>query len=226
MIKKIGKVDMMMGKDSLRDVAYEYLCKNIISNKLTAGHVIVEQEISDILGISRTPIREALKQLTDEGLVTQIHARGTFVKEISTGDVEEIFEIREMFEEDSLKWAISQISDEDIVDMESTFNTLNDNSSSEDFYNSDRKLHDTIIRHGHNKRMIDFLNTVNAQLERLRRISSMSPNRLEKSKMEHIEIIRSIKERNLEKAVMALHVHLENVKNSILTVCKQDRINI
>lgn len=215
-----------MGKVSLRSVAYNYLYNNIISNKLISGHVIVEQEISDLLGISRTPIREALKQLTAEGLVRQIPARGTFVREISTQDVEEIFELREMFEENSLKWALNQITNEEITEMKCLFNSLHIDSSSEEFYNSDRKLHATILKHGRNKCMIDFLNTLNAQLERLRRVSSKTPNRFEKSKKEHLEILCSIKERNMEKATNALHSHLENVKKSVLTVCEQVRLNV
>jgi DNA-binding GntR family transcriptional regulator len=215
-----------VAKKPLRNVAYNYLYDSIIANKLLPGQVIVEQEISDLLGVSRTPIREALKQLTAERLVRHIPGRGTFVEEMSTQDVEELFEIRAMFEETALKWAIDKITNAEIDEMEQAFNSLKDDGTSrpEEFYSSDRKLHDLILRYGRNRRMIEFLNTVNSQLERLRRVSSLTPNRLEKSKKEHLAILYAIKERNLEKAVGALRAHLKNVEKSTLDVCEQARL--
>jgi DNA-binding GntR family transcriptional regulator len=216
-----------MVKKPLRNVAYNYLYDSIITNKLSPGQAIVEQEISDLLGVSRTPIREALKQLTAERLVRHIPARGTFVEEMSTQDVEELFEIRMIFEETALKWAIDKITDGELDEMERALNSLNDDvAQPEDFYCIDRKLHDLILRYGRNRRMIEFLDNVNSQLERLRRISAMTPKRLEKSKIEHLEILCAIKERNLEKAVGALHSHLKNVEKSTLDVCEQARLKI
>jgi DNA-binding GntR family transcriptional regulator len=214
-----------MAKQPLRNVAYDYLYESIISNKLLPGEAIVEQEISDLLGVSRTPIREALKQLTAERLVRHIPARGTFVAEMSTQDVEELFEIRTMFEENALKWAINKISDAEIIRLERLFGSLNGSSRPEEFFNSDRELHGLILRYGRNRHMIELLNTVNSQLERLRRVSSLTPNRLEKSKKEHLEIIYAIKEHNLEKAENALRMHLKNVEQSTLDVCQQARFN-
>jgi DNA-binding GntR family transcriptional regulator len=214
-----------MAKQPLRNVAYDYLYESIISNKLLPGEAIVEQEVSDLLGVSRTPIREALKQLTAERLVRHIPARGTFVAEMSTQDVEELFEIRTMFEENALKWAINKITDAEITRLEQLFGSLNGSSRPEEFFNSDRELHSLILRYGRNRHMIELLNTVNSQLERLRRVSSLTPNRLEKSKKEHLEIIYAIKEHNLEKAENALRMHLKNVEQSTLDVCQQARFN-
>lgn len=215
-----------MVKKPLRNIAYDYLYNSIISSELSPGSVIVEQEISDKLGISRTPVREALKQLTAEKLVRYIPGRGTFVEEMTAKDIEELFEIREMFEETMLKHAISRFTNEEIDQMEQLLQSLNNEKSQpEDFYISDRKLHEMILNHGHNRRMVEFLNTVNSQLERFRRISAMTPKRLEKSKREHLEIIYAIKERNTEKAVKALHSHLENVKGSTLDVCEKARLD-
>jgi len=210
-------------KKPLRVVAYDYLYESIITNKLTPGSVIVEQEVSDTLGISRTPIREALKQLTAEGLVRQIPSRGTFVEELNTRDVEEMFELREIFEEYSLRSGINEIPYEDLVGLEHAFKALGPESLPEDYYTCDRSLHTLILNYGWNRSMTVILNTINSQLERLRRISSMTPHRLDKSTEEHLGIIEAIKERNLEKSVALLHLHLENVKKSSLEVCVKSR---
>lgn len=220
------EVMYIMARNPLRNVAYKYLYDNIISNKLSPGQVIVEQEISNKLGISRTPIREALKQLTAEKLVRHIPARGTFVEDITVLDVQELFEIREMFEEAALKTAINKIPEEEIDVLIQEVNSLNnDISQPEEFYKRDRKIHNMILKNGHNKRMIELMDSINVQLERVRRISAMTAKRLEKSKQEHLEVLYAIKERDIEKAVNILHSHLENVKRSTMDVCERARFN-
>ncbi len=213
-----------MKQKELKSIPYNYLYESIVSYKLLPGQAIVEQEISDLLGVSRTPVREALKKLDAEGLVHHIPARGTFVEELTTQDVEEIFELRAMFEGMALKAAINDIPDSEIEEVEKLLNSLiEDETSPEDFYKSDRVLHQMIVNYSRNHRMVNFLNTINSQLERLRRISAMTPRRLDKSKQEHIEILGAIKERNLDKAVELLHSHIANIKKSTLEVCERVR---
>lgn len=215
-----------MARNSLKNVVYDYLYESIVSSKLLPGQVIVEQEISNLLGVSRTPVREALKQLTAERLVRHIPGRGTFVEDISVQDVEELFEIRIMFEVAALESAIGKISDSEIEEIVHVLDHLSDNTNHPgEFFNTDRRLHNLILKYGRNRRMIEFLNTVNSQLERLRRISSLTPKRLDKSKQEHLAILYAIRERNLEKAIAALRLHLQNVKKSTLDVCEQTRLN-
>lgn len=215
-----------MARNSLKNVVYDYLYESIVSSKLLPGQVIVEQEISNLLGVSRTPVREALKQLTAERLVRHIPGRGTFVEDISVQDVEELFEIRIMFEVAALESAIGKISDSEIEEIVHVLDHLSDNTNHpEEFFNTDRRIHNLILKYGRNRRMIEFLNTVNSQLERLRRISSLTPKRLDKSKQEHLAILYAIRERNLEKAIAALRLHLQNVKKSTLDVCEQTRLN-
>lgn len=215
-----------MAKESLKSVAYNYLYENIVYCNLKPGSAIVEQEISDRINISRTPIREALKQLVAEGLVYHIPGRGTFVQNVSTQDIEEIFELRELFEKLSLKHAIESITVSEIEDIEQKLLSLNENSKPEDFYNADRDLHLLILKYSRNRRMVAFLNTINSQLERLRRLSAMAPKRLEKSKQEHLEILYAIKERDLAKASRALKSHLDNIKVNIIEICRNSHTSL
>jgi DNA-binding GntR family transcriptional regulator len=212
----------IMARGPLRNVAYDYLYEGIISNKLPAGHVLVEQEISDLLNISRTPVRDAIKQLSNEGLVRYLPSRGTFVEEISTQDIEEIFEIREMFEEAALRWTVNEITNEEIAEIEKELVSLSNNENySNEYYKSDLMLHRIITKYGHNSRMKRILNTLNSQLERFRRVSAKTPNRLINSREEHLNILRALKERNIEEAERYLHLHLENVKKSTINACER-----
>ncbi len=211
---------MKLAKDTRKQKAYCYLRNAILSNELKQGSAIVEQDISDKLQISRTPIREALKMLEAEGLVYQIPQRGTFVKEITTQDVEEIFMLREALEVVALRESIKHISDEPLDELESKLEKLSIQSKPEDFYECDKMLHQLIIQNCGNRRLVHFLNTINSQIEMIRRISAMLPNRLEKSKQEHLRIVRALKARNLPKAESELRKHIKNVEASTLEVCR------
>jgi DNA-binding GntR family transcriptional regulator len=206
--------------DNCKQKAYDYLYNSIITNEFYPGQPVIEQDISDSLGTSRTPIREALKQLEAEGLVRHIPKRGAFVSEITTQDVEEIFALREALEVLALQVSFNKIKDKELDEVEESLASLDSDCSSEDFYKSDRMLHDLIVRNGNNRRLTSFLNTINAQIERIRIISSLTPQRLDKSKGEHLEIIRALRERNLQKTEKLLREHINNVKESTVEVCR------
>lgn len=214
-----------MAKNALKNVAYEYLLNAIMSYEIKPGEVIVEQEISDQLGISRTPIREAFKQLESEGLVHHFPSRGTFVTNLTVQDVEEIFQLRELFELTALKSAIDRITKEELEYVEGRLRYLDDMkseepSTKEEYYGSDRELHELIMKYSGNSRMIKFHRTLEAQLERLRRISSLTPMRLTKSRQEHLAILSALNARDLAASTEALRLHLRNIKESTLAVCR------
>lgn len=207
-------------KDNCKQKAYDFLYNSIITNELRPGQPIIEQEISSTLGSSRTPVREALKQLESEGLVRHIPGRGTFVSEVTTQDVEEIFALRSMLEVLALQSAWKKINDEEINKVEQFLTSLDSNCSADEFYRSDRMIHDLIVKNGGNRRLESFLNNINAQIERIRIISSLTPQRLAKSKTEHLAIIDALRERNLEKTEELLRAHINNVKESAIEVCR------
>lgn len=209
-----------MPGDTRKEIAYKYLCEQIISCRLPPGAPIVEQEVSAALGISRTPVREALKQLEAEGLVRHVAMRGTFVAEVTTQDVEEIFVLREALEIIALREAIKHIPNEELEDLAAKLRSLTTESPREEFFESDRRLHDLIVRYAGNRRLAVFLNTLNNQVERLRRISAMRPSRLMKSAEEHLAIAEAVKARDLERSERLLQQHIRNVKESTLEVCR------
>lgn len=214
-----------------KNIAYDYILNAIVTCTLKPGQAIIEQEISETLNISRTPIREALKQLESEGLVVHFPSRGAFVMNPSVQDVEEIFQLRTMFETEALKNAIYCITEEELDDIENQMRKLDDKALAvtkktadlirikEKFYESDRELHMLIMKYSGNARMLKFHKTLEVQLEQLRRISSQLPMRLASSKLEHLEIINEIRNRDLDSAAKKLTNHLSNVKESTFKAC-------
>jgi DNA-binding GntR family transcriptional regulator len=213
--------------DTRNKIAYDYLHNSIVTHRIPPGTALVEQEISRFLNISRTPVREALEQLQSEGLVKHIPSRGTFVEEITIEDIEEILALRETLELLALKTAIDLIPEKEIDELESILLSLdlNQNSSYEDYYTSDRNLHSVIVRYGQNRRLSNFLNKLNSQIERLRRYSAMERVRFEESKKEHIEILQTLKEKDIDKATITLRNHIRNVKKCVLKACRNYQLS-
>ncbi len=215
-----------MEKNGLKNVAYDYLLWQICTGKMTPNTPIVEQDVSRLLNISRTPVREALKQLEMEGLVTHIASRGTFVREITLQDINEIYQIRRLFEMAALEQAVHLIPDEELDEMERELEAIGESSNEEDFYHADRNLHSTLLRYAYNSRMISFYDILNAQIERIRRISSATPRRLASSKSEHLDIIKAIRQRDPDIARKALAYHIDNVHKSALRVFESMRMGL
>ncbi|MEW6262258.1 MAG: GntR family transcriptional regulator [Thermodesulfobacteriota bacterium] len=206
---------------SRKQQVYEYLLEAILSNKLPPGSPIIETEIATALSTSRTPVREALKELEKDGLVTQYSQKGTFVSEITPHDVEEIFNLRIMFEVSALQLAYDKINEEELNKIESMFSLLDAGSSSAgDFAIADKSLHSLIVDKAGNYRLKQFLSILNAQIERFRRIAAMEPTRLTNSKKEHLEIVAKLRQKDLNACETSLRNHLNNVKKSTLEIAK------
>jgi DNA-binding GntR family transcriptional regulator len=229
--QEIGKIikDWMafhMGKNGLKNIAYDYLLTQICTGKMGPNTPIVEQDISSLLNISRTPVREALKQLEMEGLVTHFVSRGTFIREITMQDINEIYQIRKLFELASLEQAVHQIPEEELDEIEELLEGISDTSNDEDFFRADRNLHSTLLRYAYNSRMIEFYDILDAQIERIRRISSATPQRLTVSKAEHLAILKAIRQRDPEAARQALAEHIDNVHKSACRVFESMRMGL
>ena len=199
---------------------YDYLLEAIVSNKIPPGTPIVETEISNALNMSRTPIREALKELEAEGLVNRYPSIGTVVSHITPHDVEEIFDLRILLELSALQLSWDKVTVKEIEEVEKLFIDLDVSSPNDAYHEADRRLHALIVNNAGNKRLKNFLNLLNSQIERFRRVAAFSSDRPEKSKKEHLEILRYLKERNLNACEESLRQHLISVKNSTYEVAK------
>ena len=206
---------------SRKNKVYEYLLESILSNRLPAGSAIAELDIASELNVSRTPIREALKELEAEGLVTRYPSRGTIVSPITPYDVEEIFSLRILLECFALQLAWGKITKAEIEGLEKILTGLGASSAKEDYYYSDKYLHNLIIDRAGNKRLKQFINVLNSQIERFRRIAASQPTRLMHSRNEHLKIVSLLKQQeDFEACEECLRKHLNNVKNATIEVAR------
>lgn len=195
------------------DKAYQYLYGGILSGELPLGSPISEMEISAALKISRSPIREALRRMESEGLVHRFPGRGTFVTNIAQRDLEEIFELRIMFEIQALHTAYKYFDKEYLDALEQDFMYLNPDSQPQQYYDANTRLHTGIIAYAGNERMEKFYNQLLAQMAIVNRISARDPEHFALSRGKHLAIVQALQQRDLNKAEEYLRAHLEEVRD-------------
>ena len=128
--------------------------------------------------------------------------------------------MREALELLALQVAIHNIPTQDLSELAESLSSLNSESPPELFFEIDRRLHGLIVKHGGNERLSQLLDSLNAQMERMRRISAVRPNRLDKSMNEHLAIVRAIQGRDWVSAEAELRQHTQNVKQSTIDICR------
>jgi DNA-binding GntR family transcriptional regulator len=194
--------------------AYDYLKEAIIEGELENKY-LSEQEIGTYLGCSRTPVREAIRQLQKEGYVNFIPNRGVTVVSLSLKDILEIFQIREALEPFVAKIACKKIPLEVIEfydkDMRDTTKSL------EQLIFSYNQLHGEILKWAGNERINYILKTFSDQIKRIYKVADKIPGRLELSHQQHQAIFEALKARDEFLIERAVREHILSIKEATLS---------
>lgn len=200
------------------DRAYATLLDEIQSGALAPGTVLSEAEQAARLGVSRTPLREALQQLTADGLVAQLSPRVTVVTGLDADDIRALFEIRRALEETAARLAAVRGDAERFAGLarELASVRLDADAARDEYYaliaRFDRAVDDAVA----NDYIAAALRTVRTHLVRVRRMARDRPERLAASVAEHRLIAEALAARDADLAAHATHVHLHNALAGIL----------
>lgn len=202
------------------DRAYATLLEEIQSGELAPGTVLAEVEQAARLGVSRTPLREALQQLSANGLVEQQSPRVTVVADVDADDIRSLFEIRRALEESAARLAAERGDAELFAGLASEFAaaaaTLDAPTGREDYYALIARFDRAVDAAVDNDYIASALRTVRTHLVRVRRMARDNISRLTVSVAEHQLIAEALAERDGDLAAHATHVHLRNALTSIL----------
>jgi DNA-binding GntR family transcriptional regulator len=206
---KLGKIRK---RPSYKEEAYQRIKTLILSDELRDGDPLDIDWLASELGISRTPVREALLMLEQEGLIETIPYKGTFITDLTKKDVEEIYRVREGLESLAVELATPLIPDADLQNMQEMFAAVGDEieeGSFDGYFESDIGFHDLLIRHSGNQVLQQVLDTLSGRIYRVRAFSwRRSGSHMQLSFAEHRAILDAIVERDVERAkeLMARHV--------------------
>lgn len=206
------------GGSSLRNKVFKYIKSHIISGAYNPGDTLLESKLAEELGVSRTPIREAIRLLELEGLVEVTTKKGAVVLGISSEDVQDIYAIRQMVESLAARWAAERISDADLKELQKLHELMEfygQKQNVEEVAELDNQFH-RIIYAGSGSRIL-YLTLRNLhQYVRMARIKSLSfHNRLPQTITEHQAILDALVARDPQAAENALAEHVKNVYQNI-----------
>lgn len=205
---------------SLRGQVFDKIRSDILNGKYKRGEELVESSIGKELGISRTPVREAIRQLELEGLVQLVPNKGAFVTGISEKDVRDIYLIRARLEGLAARMAAKNITPELLDAMEETV-VLSEYHAKKEHYEQvcemDSKFHKLLYKASGSRILEHTLTDFHQYVQRVRMASIMKKRRMEKSNDEHDAILTAIREHDEEKAELVATRHIsntvENLKN-------------
>lgn len=200
------------------DRAYRALLDEIQSGTLPSGAVLGEVEQAARLGVSRTPLREALGRLAADGLVVQQSPRVTVVSDIDADDIRELFELRRALEETASRLAAQRGDTAAFAALAAEFAaaSIEGSAATDDYYALIARFDTALDAAIANDYLASALRTVRTHLVRVRRLARDNPGRLADSVAEHRLIASAIAAGDAELAAHATHVHLHNALTSIL----------
>jgi len=197
----------------------ELLREQIIYQQIKPGTRLVEEDIARELGVSRTPVREALTALVQRGLVESHPRRGMYVAKLNRIDVSEIYEIREALE-GLLAFQVASLIPNDTIEnlkqMHQSAEIAFKNGNLAHCIEVDTKLHDTILANASNCRLIQLLEGIHDQILIFRIWESKRPERVELSLKEHRSIIEALAMREADLARSNMIKHIERVRQGLL----------
>ena len=206
---------------SLGSRVFHKIREGILSGKYAANEELKEKNIGDELGVSRTPVREALRQLELEGLVSIIPNKGAYVVGLSKKDIRDIYEMRSLLEGLCAKRAAVNVTEEQLNELEeniflSEFHAGKQNW--EQMVELDNRFHEILYLASGSKELKHILTDYHQYVQRVRKITLAEAKRVQESTEEHKVIVEALKKHDPEKAEEAATIHIRN------TVSNMDKI--
>lgn len=190
LFEKIESTDLR----PIREIVLERLRKAIMGGGFQSGDRLIETTIAEGMGVSRTPVREAFRQLEIEGLAENIPRKGTIVKGISKGDILEIYEIREVLEGLAFRLACSNISDAQVLELKEKTSKMEqciNGNDIKEYWRLHSEFHESILYCSNNQRLIDQMKQIYEYLSKLRNFTLVMNKRRNVAMEEHKALIEA-----------------------------------
>ena len=205
------------GYQPLRDMVFDVLMSAIMQGQLSPGERLLEVQLADEMGVSRTPVREAIRRLELEGFVVMVPAG------LSINDVEEVYEIRTVLETLAVRLAAQRMQPADYAQLDDLSEKMRatwQEGNVDNWVSLDASFHELLYKFSRNERLVAMMNNIMEQLSRYRIISLANVEVRHNSLSEHQELIEALKRRDSEAAATAVAMHIENTKQSLINMLK------
>jgi DNA-binding GntR family transcriptional regulator len=222
--KRLTPVDLESYRP-LRDLVLDAIRAAIMNGTLQPRERLMEIQMAEELGVSRTPIREALRKLELEGFIVMVPRKGAYVSDLSFKDIADVFEIRAALEGLAAGLAAERITEEELERMERLLVEKQEAITQDDIgklVDVDTKFHELMYQASRNVRLGSIISNLREQIQRFRLTSLSYPGRNKLSLEEHKNIVEAIQARDSQLARQLAQEHIENAENVLIECMKLD----
>ncbi len=200
----------------VRDTAYHELRRLIIDGELRPGQALRDAELTAKLGVGRTPLREALMLLAEEGLVATYHRQGTFVSDVTIRDLQQALEIRAALDVLAARLCIARASDGELDQLEARVMGQGTDHEHQEGLSFDEAIHTSIVTLTRNQLLLAMWTRAYTVCRRIKALSLSPAQNAEVIHGELVQIVRAIRARDVAAASSAVTQHLESFRHSLV----------
>ncbi|MCX7841960.1 MAG: GntR family transcriptional regulator [Clostridia bacterium] len=222
MAGKLSKINLNDYKP-LREVIFASLREAIIVGELKPGERLMEVQLAEKMGVSRTPVREAIRMLELEGLVNMLPRKGAHVAQLSVKDIMDVLEVRACLDGLATSLAAQRITEDEIKTLKHVQGQFANNIEKENLQGSIKKdveFHEVIYRASRNDKLIQIISNLREQVHRFRVIYLKDYHSPKDIVNEHLSIIEAVTAKDPQLAQNAAERHIKNQQQAILKVLK------
>lgn len=205
--------------------AYERLSDLILDGDLGLGERLDERQLAERMGISRTPLREAIGRLANEGIVEHRVYQGNFVRTLTRKQVHDLFEVRKELEGMAVRLAAPSVREPEIAELTAIVGRARKALSNADFVefeHADREFHKAIIRMSNNETLFDVLSNLDLNIQLVRHLANQTPDLPEHTMDERALIVEAFKNGQAAKAAEYMRQHIQGVQDTVLAQLPAD----
>lgn len=206
-------------REMLHNRVCSVLRQAILKGDFKPGERLVQTELASLIGVSRMPIREALRTLELEGLITMEPHKGAVVREIKKADIQEIYELRSVLEALALKKSMEHFTQADLKTLSEFHQSMLNTASNEAYVENNAKFHKVLISRCDSSRLVSFIDTISMGFAL--DTPQIIPGQIQKSNKEHATILEAIENGDAEKASDALAKHIQRTGEELLAILEK-----
>jgi|HubBroStandDraft_6_1064221.scaffolds.fasta_scaffold401660_1 DNA-binding GntR family transcriptional regulator len=204
---------------TLKDQAYREIKRQLVSGRLEHDHLYSAQHFAEQLGVSRTPVREALLQLASEGLLVCLDVRGFKIRELSEKEIRDVFETRELIETYVATRLAGTLTAADFRELEESLQRMKGHAAAEDvfaFLEADKEFHMALVRRTDNHLLVSIMDDIRSCISLFGLRALAHPGRFQEVIREHQGIVAALRKGERARVVQAVQDHLTTTRHCLL----------
>lgn len=193
--------------------------ERIVSGQVLPGSRLDEQALATELGVSRTPLREAIGRLVKEGLVEYRPYQGAFVRSFTAKEVSDLYAVRRSLEETAIRLATPRLTAERLTTVRRILDMLNDALERGDlaeYGEADRRFHETIAGYSDNATLIECLERLDLQVRIIRTLANRNPEVVARTALQRPQVLAALEAHDADRAAALMGAHIESVRRAVV----------